>query len=117
MRKFASWMLLMAVAISASTGCSQNSNMVRGQSPADCPPGACPPGGAPNYGPYGTGSYTGWDKACCCNPDWCVNGMETGPNHRYVEPRYLQYPNQPDMPAVYQYPYYTLKGPDCFFKQ
>jgi len=110
-------MLLMTVAIAASTGCSQNANMVRGQSPSDCPPGACPPGQMANYGPYGSGSYTGWDPRCCCNPDWCVNGMETGANHRYIEPRHLSYPNQPDMPAVYQYPYYTLKGPDCFFKQ
>ncbi len=40
--------------------------------------------------------------ACCGNP-YCV-------------PRNLSYP-QAAPPAIVQYPYYTCKGPDCFFLQ
>jgi hypothetical protein len=34
---------------------------------------------------------------------------------RYVVPQGLQYPPENQPPAVVQYPYYTTKGPDCFF--
>jgi len=33
----------------------------------------------------------------------------------YHVPSDLAYPPQPDLPAIVQYPYYTCKGPDCFF--
>ncbi|MFO1023280.1 MAG: hypothetical protein U0903_21710 [Planctomycetales bacterium] len=33
----------------------------------------------------------------------------------YQTPRNLTYPAPNMQPAVVQYPYYTLKGPDCFF--
>lgn len=35
----------------------------------------------------------------------------------YHVPRDLSYPPPGDLPAIVQYPYYTCKGPDCFFKQ
>jgi hypothetical protein len=111
MRKSVFWGLILASTLPALVGCSQHASTVRGQSPQDCPPGA-----QPHQGGYGTGSYTGWERGCPCHGDGGME-MESGANHRYVEPRYLQYPNQPDVPAVYQYPYYTHKGPDCFFKQ
>lgn len=37
--------------------------------------------------------------------------------YRYVVPQGLNYPPQNAMPGVIQYPYYTVKGPDCFFHQ
>jgi hypothetical protein len=33
----------------------------------------------------------------------------------YHVPRDLSYPPQAGLPATVQYPYYTCKGPDCFF--
>jgi len=33
----------------------------------------------------------------------------------YKAPRDLKYPSQNQPPAVYQYPYYTVKGPTDFF--
>lgn len=34
---------------------------------------------------------------------------------RYCVPQGMQYPPANQPPAVVQYPYYTTKGPDCFF--
>lgn len=140
MRKFVGMMLLVAGCAPALVGCSQHASTVRGQSP--CQNGHCPPGamaghpgmGHPGMGYHGMGHpgmghpgmghpgmghpggmYDGWN---CRRP--CDNGCPEpervqGANYRYVEPSCLQYPTQPDVPAVVQYPYYTLKGPDCFF--
>ena len=119
MRKFVGLSLLVAMFAPALVGCSQHAGVVRGQSP--CPNGYCPPGamaGHPGMGHPGMGQpgmYDGWN---CRRP--CDNGCPEpqrvqGANYRYVEPSCLQYPTQPDVPAVVQYPYYTLKGPDCFF--
>lgn len=33
----------------------------------------------------------------------------------YREPKNLVYPQQNQPAGVVQYPYYTVKGPDCFF--
>lgn len=40
-------------------------------------------------------------------------------SHRfeYVVPQGLNYPPPNAQPGIVQYPYYTVKGPDCFFHQ
>ena len=49
---------------------------------------------------------------CICGGRGC--GMCCRPFH---VPRDLVYPPAGDVPAIVQYPYYTCKGPDCFFKE
>lgn len=44
----------------------------------------------------------------CCRPYRVPNGLSYPPD---------TYSTGGQMPAVVQYPYYTCKGPDCFFKQ
>lgn len=64
--------------------------------------GYCPPyGGNGGYGGDGSG------RAMPCQHY----------KYRYVVPQGLNYPPQNAMPGVIQYPYYTVKGPDCFFHQ
>jgi hypothetical protein len=55
-----------------------------------------------------------------CNPDsfgheFCA--PPTSSRFQYVVPQGLNYPQPNAMPGVVQYPYYTVKGPDCFFHQ
>jgi hypothetical protein len=35
----------------------------------------------------------------------------------YRVPRNLSYPPPGELPGIVQYPYYTCKGPDCFFAE
>ncbi|MFN0052199.1 MAG: hypothetical protein ACKV0T_08405 [Planctomycetales bacterium] len=100
--------MLFTVAVAAALlpgliGCSQNPNLVRGQNPEFCP---VPEGMSGEY----------------CPPDdgMCHNGCH-GPHcchcRPYCIPNDLVYPPPGDAPAIVQYPYYTTKGPDCFFHQ
>jgi hypothetical protein len=41
----------------------------------------------------------------------------TSSKFQYVVPQGLSYPDPNAMPGMVQYPYYTVKGPDCFFHQ
>ena len=64
-----------------------------------CPPGqGCPPGQ--------------------CKDGMCMN-LPCHPVHRnfhtYQAPQNLMYPPENQGAAVYQYPYYTLRGPTDFF--
>lgn len=92
---------LFAVALLTLTvGCGATSQVVRSQGPS----------GPATYG----GEYCPED----CNP-YCADGCI---DCRYNIPRDLSYPPGAmggfgAMPAVVQYPYYTCKGPDCFFHQ
>jgi len=55
-----------------------------------------------------------------CNPDGFGHQFCAPPqSHRfeYVVPQGLNYPDPNAQPGVVQYPYYTVKGPDCFFHQ
>lgn len=55
-----------------------------------------------------------------CGPDGCGHEFCAPPTHykfQYVVPQGLNYPPQNAMPGMVQYPYYTVKGPDCFFHQ
>ena len=90
-------------ALPSFVGCSHNSSIVRGQSPMEGPATAmgsydptCPPG----YGPAN------------CPPYQCDNY-----HFKYREPANMTYPPPQAQPSVVQYPYYTCKGPDCFFHQ
>jgi hypothetical protein len=45
-----------------------------------------------------------WGHGCChCRP-YCI-------------PTNLRYPPEGELPGIVQYPYYTCKGPDCFFAE
>ena len=46
----------------------------------------------------------------CCRP-YCV------PNDLSYPPDGTNGPAGANLPAIVQYPYYTCKGPDCFFKK
>ncbi|MCA9082867.1 MAG: hypothetical protein KDA81_02370 [Planctomycetaceae bacterium] len=129
------WMLLLSGAIGlATTGCSVTSPTMRGQSPGGafasyedgygdsysgsgacnggyCDPGmGCPPGGScqPGMPCHSCGPQ--------CGP--CLN-LPFHPVHRnfhtYDVPKNLTYPQQNTPAAVYQYPYYTTRGPTDFF--
>ena len=121
------------------SGCYTNHNVVRGQTPQE---GVAPGGGIQtvgfaryggpadspyygygNYGGYGgTGAYpyalqgSSYGAGCPnydCQGGWCAPAQF----HRmkYKTPSNLSYPEPSAGPAVVQYPYYTHKGPDCFF--
>lgn len=104
-----------------ATGCASSTPTFRGQSPnasfasyggpmeqgysvQGCPNGACQQGygGQCNHCNNGTG----------CN-------LPFHPVHRnfhtYHAPQNLMYPPENAAPALYQYPYYTLRGPTDFF--
>jgi hypothetical protein len=92
MRTTMLWLVAVAACLPFAVGCSQNSQVVRGQQPDYCPP---------MYG----GEY-------CDDGGWCNGWCNCQP---YCVPNDLVYPPPGDMPAIVQYPYYTNKGPDCFF--
>ena len=58
------------------------------------------------------------DEDICCEDDsscrFC-NGWGCCHCRPYRIPTNLVYPPQGAMPGIVQYPYYTCKGPDCFF--
>ena len=112
--------LLMAIV----SGCA-SSPVVRGQSSEGMVP-------APRGGSIQRAGYTNYDQyynsmgmdpsfqALDCGPDGCGHEFCAPPQHykfQYVVPQGLNYPPQNAMPGVVQYPYYTVKGPDCFFHQ
>ncbi len=101
MRQFTLSFAVACALLPLASGCGKNSQIVRGQAPADanCPPCAI----------ARCGGYSG-----CADP-YAPPGYVRGPNYRYLEPNNLSYPNQNVAPALVQYPYYTVKGPDCFF--
>ncbi len=95
-----------AACLPFAVGCSQNSQVVRGQQPEFAPP-------AENviYGDeYG-------DEDCdeCDRHGRHGRGCHCRKCRPYCVPNDLVYPPPGDAPAVVQYPYYTVKGPDCFF--
>lgn len=121
MQKYVLWTLAAAL-VPLFVGCSQYPQTVRGQSPDGNPAGGmyCPPGGAcPTDCRYGCpGLYDtmpNYPRLKCdslCNP----YPGHVGYKMTYKEPNCLVYPPANDQPATVQYPYYTLKGPDCFFE-
>lgn len=141
------FVLLLSGAIGLSvTGCSTSAPVMRGQSPqaafagwegghgqapgahAGCPMcengGAGIPAGAIPAGGHGYGMH-----GAACPPGAQGHGLHggAGPNlpfqpvhrnfHTYSTPKGLMYPPEEAPPAVYQYPYYTLRGPTDFFME
>lgn len=107
-----------------AVGCSQNSQVVRGQAPGEmyqtpngvmaCPPGVpCYPG---HYGcPPAEATMADFPRLRV-GPLFDPNiGYDAAYKMKYREPCNLVYPPPGDQPATVQYPYYTVKGPDCFF--
>lgn len=121
MRKFGIWVVAAGALFPLAVGCSQNPQVIRGQSPqgpqamgggpvmqgapvgsAYCPPGMdgmpggfCPPGMGGFGGGFGDSAYVRATR---------LNGPTS----------YNVYPTPCDVPPVVQYPYYTTKGPDDF---
>lgn len=108
------------------TGCATNGpGVIRGQNPDVGPDyGMIQPAGMRNNsnGPYFDNQgviYNDGSGAFCdsqnCGRDFCAPRQAY--RYKYVVPQGLSYPDQNAMPGVVQYPYYTFKGPDCFFHQ
>lgn len=93
-------LLLAAVAFLPLVGCS-SSQVVRGQGPGN----AAVTQGAEGDDCY----YVEYCEDCECRR--CRRHQCTP----YSIPHDLSYPPHGDMPGIVQYPYYTHKGPDCFF--
>jgi hypothetical protein len=90
-----------AACLTFAVGCSQNSHVVRGQQP--------------EYGtPVVSGDYCEIDDDSNCRHG---HGCHCSMCQPYCVPNDLVYPPPGDQPAIVQYPYYTTKGPDCFFHQ
>lgn len=106
------WLFLSAAAmlLTCGVGCS-SSQVVRGQAPAD-------------------GVLADNDCEADCDCDECSrrdmrrarraarrDARQANCHHcvPYSIPHDLSYPPHGDMPGIVQYPYYTVKGPDCFF--
>ena len=106
-------LLAAAVLMPLATGCGATSRVVRGQAPAEAV--AVGQTAAPMY----DDSYIDDDCEYLCDD----SGRCHGPGCKchmclpYHIPCDLSYPPMGDMPGVVQYPYYTCKGPDCFFYQ
>jgi hypothetical protein len=113
-----------------AVGCTTAPGVVRGQNPAGPdtqgvqhaqyhgdPHGPVTPAGG--YG-HGSCQHCG-QQDCdggCCNLFGSGNWQPTHYHwHTYEAPRNLVYPPQNVPASVVSYPYYTCKGPDCFFKK
>jgi len=90
---------VLAACLPFAVGCSQTSQVARGQQADYSPPGNVV------YGDYCEDGYCHRPGCAClqCRP-YCV-------------PNDLVYPPPGDLPGIVQYPYYVTKGPDCFFHQ
>jgi len=79
--------------------------------PASCP--NCPQamGGGGMMSPGGAGNYL-WDNAAAQNKVWRPTHYHT---YEVSKPKNLVYPPANQPPAIYQYPYYTVKSPTDFF--
>jgi hypothetical protein len=100
-------LLAATVCLPLAIGCSQTSQVVRGQGPeaymadgAICYPDDCDDDDCDDDKCHRCRFCKGCG-CCYCRP-YCI-------------PNDLVYPPPGDLPAIVQYPYYTNKGPDCFF--
>jgi hypothetical protein len=102
--------LVAIVLVPFAVGCSQNSQIVRGQAPAESQAWA---------------SAANGEEAECDDPNcphcrkrsWCERCRSHCCCHcePYCIPCDVSFPPAGDLPGIVQYPYYTNKGPDCFF--
>ena len=134
--------LIACVVLPLAVGCMSTQETIRGQSPAGPGPAAVQPAGGfhgntagPVYHAGGCG-YGQCDPCQTCGdcegrcghrlPGAGLRDLRNGPGgawypthhhwFNYEAPRNLQYPASNVPPATIVYPYYTVKGPDDFFK-
>lgn len=104
-----------------ATGCASSTPTFRGQSP---PASFASWGGGHGHGDNCPMCQANGQGVVCppsghgCDPNGCMN-LPFHPVHRnfhtYSHPQDLMYPPENAAPAMYQYPYYTLRGPTDFF--
>lgn len=110
------------------TGCSSTTPVMRGQSPHEMTSnGAVMADGCPmcqsSTGPNGQMIHAPNCDSCPPSQRGCKAGcnLPFHPVHRnfhtYQVPAHLSRPPENSAPAMYQYPYYTLRGPTDFFMQ
>jgi hypothetical protein len=115
------------VLLPLAVGCSTGSQVIRSQSPEHsseyCPNGNCQhdPSTCLHCQRNARRNALGGGGLGGCFGD-CCNGAITGVGTPGCFDCYWgnvppTYPPQGAMPGVVQYPYYTSKGPDCFFHQ
>jgi hypothetical protein len=123
------------VLIPMAVGCSTGSQVIRSQSPGDCDSGYCEgrPGqarramrrdarnsGSQEYVHGGQGHCPpghGFGLGGHCWGGGAVAGVGTPDGDHFWGNVPPTYPAPGAMPGIVQYPYYTCKGPDCFFHQ
>lgn len=129
--------LIASLVLPLGVGCMSTQETIRSQSPGG---GAAvqPAGGfygntaGPVYHAGGCGGACDRCSTCGDCEGRCghrlrdIHDLRNGPGgawypthhhwHSYEAPRNLQYPASNVPPAVVVYPYYTVKGPDDFFK-
>ena len=104
-----------------ATGCSSTTPVVRGQGPGEWSSGPVMADGCPmcqsGMGAHGQTVHAPNCQSCPQGQPGC--NLPFHPVHRnfhtYTVPEGLMYPPENQMPALYQYPYYTLRGPTDFF--
>jgi hypothetical protein len=100
--------------------CSSQSQVARGQAPAAANGSSA--AAQPSNGSYVNAYGEECDPNCFDGNGRCRHCLGAGCRccRPYRVPRNLMYPPQDEIPGVssgiVQYPYYTCKGPDCFFK-
>ena len=110
------------------TGCSSTTPVMRGQSPHEVRSnGAVMADGCPmcqsSTGPNGQMTHAPNCDSCPPSQRGCQAGcnLPFHPVHRnfhtYQVPSNLSRPPENSAPAMYQYPYYTLRGPTDFFME
>jgi hypothetical protein len=98
------------------TGCGNSLQKqplaARGQAQNQVARGQSPTGGAVEI-------YDDCDDECFDENGHCRHCRGHGCCHcrPYRVPKNLRYPPAGQMPGIVQYPYYTCKGPDCFFAE
>lgn len=93
---------LMVLFTGCCSSCKNSQDVARAQSPA------------------AASSNGEWCEDDCFDADGnCRHCWGQGCSHCqcYRVPRNLVYPPQGELPGIVQYPYYTCKGPDCFFAE
>lgn len=119
MRTHALWTFMSGLTLLACIGCSMTDtgSTIRGQAPSGhCGDGTCYSGGCFNGG-CNDGSCNVWNNGFNGSLDdgWCKDKWSQSNVHHYTQSMVPQCRVGTAMPMMVQYPYYTVKGPDCFF--
>ena len=111
--------LLLSGAIGITvTGCAATSPVMRAQSPQGQATQAQPAGFHQSYADPSCQNCPGGANGCDSNQ---MINLPFHPVHRnsytYNTPRGMMYPPAPSQAGLYQYPYYTFRGPTDFFME